>query len=398
MEPIQIRMLGEFCLRAGDREISENDNRTKKIWLLLAYLVCHRGRPVSQKKLIELLWGDEPASNNPENALRITFHRLRTQLNVLWPEAGRQLILYKDNGYIWNGDCPATLDSERFEQLCKTTAEDPEIRLQSWLTALGLYRGDFLEKQSSEIWVIPISTHLHNLYVQTTLGAAELLMQQERYGEAAQICRNAVSSEPYHEELHRLLMGALAAQGERKAAGAVYDTLSRRLFDDFGIRPSPETLAVYREAAHSPEEKELPIHEVMAQLREPEGVSGAMECDYDYFKVLCHSESRTMERTGNVTHIVLMSISDGMGKPLSKRSLQRIMGQLGQQIRTNLRRGDTYSRCSMTQYIFMLPRANYENSCMVCRRVIGAFQRAHPHVHVRIQYMVQPLSPSISVP
>ena len=137
---------------------------------------------------------------------------------------------------------------------------------------------------------------------------------------------------------------------------------------------------------------------VMEYLTEPEPASGAMQCDYDYFKVLCYAESRAMERNGNVTHIVLLSLAAEGDIPLSKRSQKRIMEQLGQQIRQNTRRGDTFSQCSVSQYILMLPKANYENSCMVCRRVLGAFHRAHPHVSAKINYMVQPLSPGICVP
>ena len=193
-------------------------------------------------------------------------------------------------------------------------------------------------------------------------------------------------------------MQELAAVGDMKGAAQVYETLSKRLFDDFGIRPSPETWAIYRIAAHSPSETTLPMDEVLEHLTEPEVISGAMQCDYDHFKVLCFAESRAMERNGNVTHIVLLSLASEDEKPLTKRSQKRIMEQLGEQIRTNLRRGDTFSQCSVSQFIIMLPKANYENSCMVCRRVLGAFRRAHPHVAAKINYMVQPLSPSVCVP
>ena len=72
--------------------------------------------------------------------------------------------------------------------------------------------------------------------------------------------------------------------------------------------------------------------------------------------------------------------------------------QVGEALRLNLRRGDTISRCSVSQYILMLPKANYEDSCMVCRRVITAFHKTHPHIAVRINFMVQPLTPNICVP
>jgi len=105
-----------------------------------------------------------------------------------------------------------------------------------------------------------------------------------------------------------------------------------------------------------------------------------------------------MERSGNATHVALLSATGLTGDPLPRRSLERIMEQLGQQIRLNLRRGDTISRCSTTQYIMMLPKANYEDSCMVCKRVINAYHKAFPHTAVRIKFMVQPLVPGICVP
>jgi len=102
-----------------------------------------------------------------------------------------------------------------------------------------------------------------------------------------------------------------------------------------------------------------------------------------------------MQRSGKVTHVGLLSAT---AEGLTKNRQAKVMDNLGEQIRKSLRRGDTYSRCSANQYIIMLPQANYENSCMVCRRVIGAFYRAHPHVTAKISFLVQPLQPGISVP
>ena len=98
MEKLQLFTLGELAIHAGNVRISASDSRSKKGWLLISYLICHRGQVIPQKDLITLLWGSEPASSNPENALRITFHRARTMLDTLWPHAGRDLILFKDDG------------------------------------------------------------------------------------------------------------------------------------------------------------------------------------------------------------------------------------------------------------------------------------------------------------
>lgn len=398
MEQIQIKMLGEISIQTQNGRICEGDNRTKKVWLLLSYLICQRGRVVSQKKLIELLWGEEPASSNPENALRITLHRLRGLLNELWPTAGRELLLYKDGGYTWNDQYPVSLDCESFERLCSQESEDKTLRLQTCLEALEMYRGDFLERQSSETWVIPVSTHFHNLYLNVAMEAVTLLSARGDHKKAIAICQKALQSEPYHEPLHQLLIKELAAIGDSEAAAGVYHSLSKRLFDDFGIRPSQETREVYRAAAHALSEKSLAMDDILEHVQETEAVSGAMQCDYDYFRVLCFAQSRALERSGQTAHLVLLSVTGGGDIPLSKKTQRRIMTQLGEQIRLNLRRGDVFSQCSVSQYIIMLPQANYENSCMVCRRVIGAFQRRHPHVTAKINHMVQPLLPGTYVP
>ena len=395
MTTIQVQTLGQFSLTAGEVCIRDTDTRSKKIWSLLAYLIQFRGTPFSQQRLMELFWGED--ASNPENALRITLHRLRAQLDRLWPGAGRTLILYRDGSYCWNESVPICLDCETFEYYCRSSAEDPQQRLDQLLSALALYRGDYLPRQASELWAVPLSTHFSNLFLTASVEAAQLLSRQERHREAAALCRTAAISEPYHEGLHILLMQELAADGDTGAATAVYDGLSRRLFDEFGILPGEEIRSVYRSIAGMPEDRALPIEEVLGHIQEPPGKEGAMQCDYDHFKVLCYAQSRALERTGGITHVALLHLS-ASEKPLSRRSRNRIMEWFGQTLQENLRRGDVISRCSTSQYIILLPNANYENSCMVCRRVTAAFRRKHPHVTADIHFLVQPLIPDMQVP
>jgi DNA-binding transcriptional activator of the SARP family len=75
---LQVRMLGEFSIRQGRQEINDSDNRSRKVWLLLAYMIYCRNRNVSQEELIDLLWGSEERSSNPINALKTIFHRVRS--------------------------------------------------------------------------------------------------------------------------------------------------------------------------------------------------------------------------------------------------------------------------------------------------------------------------------
>lgn len=391
MDELNIQMLGGFTLKLGNQELQDTDTRSKKVWILLAYLIIHRDQAVSQSKLIDLLWGSEPDSTNPENALRITMHRTRSLLEQLSPEMGRSMIQRCRGGYQWNGG--GQLDSDRFEVLCRQKTEDPDQRLRNLLEALSLYQGDFLPRQSGELWVVPIVTYLHNLFFSAAGEAVELLAQRGRYQEAIGVCRRCMALEPYHEGFSRELMQLLASSGDRRGAAEVYDRLCKRLFDDFGIYPCEETRAVYRAAVHSPEDRVLNVDEVMGTIQEDSPPSGALQCDFDYFRVLCYVLSRTLERSGGAVHVALLNAVPTTEREMSRQAIDRVMGQLGQQIRLSLRRGDVFCQCSVSQFAVLLSKANFENSQIICDRILRSFRRAYPYIPIRVTYQIRPLSP-----
>ena len=397
LSAFSIRMLGEFSIQSGALEINDKDNRSRKIWLLLAYMIYCRNQPVSQDKLISLLWGEEAEnSTNPSNALKTMFHRARTLLDQLGEGSGHTLILRRAGNYVWNPDIPFRFDVEDFEQYCREASEaaDPDGQLEASMKALSLYRGDFLTKLSTEPWVVPISAYYHNLYVQTIQNCLPLLQEREQFHDIITLCRRAVEIEPFNESLYQYLMRALVETGEQREAVAVYETMSELLFSNFGIMPSAESRAIHRDAVRIVNDHAVSLGMVRDQLRESEKKDGALFCDYDFFRIIYHAEARAVARSGDAVHICLISITDHAGNVLTKRSLDCSMDNLQETICSNLRKGDIASRCSVSQFILMLPQANYENSCMVCERIIRAFNRQYPHSPAKLHFSVQPLEPN----
>ncbi|MBR5468773.1 MAG: hypothetical protein IKU80_06025 [Firmicutes bacterium] len=393
MNKLTIHLLGDFVVSHENQQIAFTDNRSRKVWLILAYFLCHKGYSFSREDLINLFWSDEQSVNNPENALKTTFHRVRALLDQLYPSAGKELITWVKGNYGWNTDIKTEVDAEEFDRLCREEYEDEDARLEGYMKALALYKGDFLNSLASEAWVVPMATYYHQLYINTVIETNTLLTSRRKYKEAADICRAALKIEPYFEPLHQMLMQALINLGDHHGAALVYEELSNQLFSDLGIKPSKELRDLYRSATQLMNYHSIAMDDVIEFLKEDENDGGALYCEYDYFKILCHLEARSMKRNGKSTHIALFSISEAVGKPLSKRSLNTSMEHLQEEIGSNLRRGDTYARCSVSQYVVMLPQANYENSCMVAQRIIRSFFRQHPHSPAKIQFSVQPLTP-----
>lgn len=391
---LQVQMLGQFTLRYGDRTISDSDDRSRRVWSLLAYMLYNHGRSFAQEELIHLYWSNSEKSADPGNALKSIFHRIRTALDKLQPGLGRLLIRRKAGRYFWNNAMPLSLDIEDFEAHfhAAEAAGDDDVRLAEYQAALALYAGDPLPRMTDEIWTIPIVAYYHSLYTRAAAGAIELLEKQERTAEAVALCRRAIHIEPYQEDLYEHLMRGLLRTGDMKGAMLVYEEMSEQLFAHFGVMPSETLRTLYRQATRTVNDRTLTMDEVCSQLEEPAPHGGAMVCEYDFFKILYRAEARSIARNGHSANICLLSVSGKDGEMLARRSLDPAMNNLQVLVQNNLRRGDAIARCSISQYIILLPQANYENSRMVADRLVSAFYRRYPHSPARLRYTVQPLA------
>ncbi len=391
---LQVQMLGQFTLRYGDRTISDSDDRSRRVWSLLAYMLYNHGRSFAQEELIHLYWSNSEKSADPGNALKSIFHRIRTALDKLQPGLGRLLIRRKAGRYFWNNVIPLSLDIEDFEVHfhAAEAAGDDDVRLAEYQAALALYAGDPLPRMTDEIWTIPIVAYYHSLYTRAAAGAIELLEKQERTAEAVALCRQAIHIEPYQEDLYEHLMRGLLRTGDMKGAMSVYEEMSEQLFAHFGVMPSETLRTLYRQATRTVNDRTLTMDEVCSQLEEPAPHGGAMVCEYDFFKILYRFEARSIARNGHSANICLLSVSGKDGEMLARRSLDPAMNNLQVLVQNNLRRGDVIARCSISQYIILLPQANYENSRMVADRLVSAFYRRYPHSPARLRYTVQPLA------
>ncbi len=392
---LQVKMLGGFSIEWNGKRIDDSENRSRKIWLLLAYMICFRDRRINQDELVSALWENEESSENPANAMKTMLHRLRVMLAPLGENAGHRLIIRKAGCYAWNTDIPIETDFETLEQLCKAgnSESDEAKKLDFYSRAVELYTGDFLPKFSMETWVLPLEAYYRRIYIETVIETLAILEGRRENDKIIILSRKALLTDPYNEELYRCLLRSLLDIGDKDGAASVYEEMSDKFFSNFGVMPSEDIRSMYREAMCSVNNKMLLIGELKDQLREKGGAQGALICDYDFFRVLYQAEARLIARSGDTYHIALFTVSGKEGNKLPKRSLERVMENLQKQICENLRLGDSAAKCSSCQFVLMLPMANYENSCMVCERVRRAFYRQYPHSPADIRFCVQPLEP-----
>ena len=296
---------------------------------------------------------------------------------------------------MWNPDVEIFLDVDEFEKILSCVrGEASEKDSDAYILALKLYDGDFLTAQSSETWVMPIQAYYHNLYEDLIAKAMPILEKTKQYAEATEICRKALQIDPYSEQMYQHLMRFLLNMGRQQEVVTVYEDMSKLLLATFGVMPDQESRALYREALLTVNSRLLSPDDMMEQLNEVGEIKGALICDYDFFRMLYQAQARKVVRTGEAIHVALLTLRKRGSKEVSQKSVALAMDNLEEHLSCALRKGDVITRCSASQFIIMLPQANFENSCMVCNRFISSFERRYPHSPMYIDFYVKSLLPA----
>lgn len=387
----QIQMLGGFTLRYGNREAAVN-GRSKKLYLLLAFLILERDRPVPLEELAELLWpGQAPDAGTP-NTLKALLHRARTCLDQLGEGMGLALLRNREGRCQWNPEASVDLDVDRFLQVCRqaerTAAQ--EERLSLGLEAMALYQGDLLPELNSHPWAASRAEAPRLSYLQTVLNVLPLMGNQDRWAQAAELAGRALKLAPGQEELCRWRMEALLHLGRRDEAAQAYENFQERLLAKLGVIPSDSLRTLYREVRRDLDPRTISPVTLLERLREPPR-PGALLCEYDFFRIICHSMVRMAGRSGEPLHIALISVVGAGNTALPRHSLDRCMDNLQEIILSHLRQGDAAARCSASQFVLLLPQASYENGRQICQRINRAFSRQFPHSPAALRASVQSL-------
>lgn len=78
---IQVKMFGGFTITMDDKSMGDSDNRSRKAWNLLSYLIINRRKDVSINELFQAIWQDG-MQDNPYGALKTLVFRVRKMMEA----------------------------------------------------------------------------------------------------------------------------------------------------------------------------------------------------------------------------------------------------------------------------------------------------------------------------
>jgi DNA-binding SARP family transcriptional activator len=227
-------LLGRLELRQ-DGELIELGDRLQQLTLVV--LLLHANQPVSDTRLIEIVWLGNPGKNKP---LPHYVWKIRKALR----EANASVTIERElDGYVLRID-PADIDVRRFGTLCDEAAAanragDEDRQLDLLRQAVDLWRGPFLhgldiDRLGGEALVSP-----EGKYLDAVADLAELEIERGEHRRARDRLQDVVAAHPTQVALAGLLMRALVANGDPVQALEVYRR-TRAALDEYDIEPLGE--------------------------------------------------------------------------------------------------------------------------------------------------------------
>lgn len=387
---LEIFLLGEFRMYVDGSNIMHMFGASRKKIALLQYLLVHPGQATSVKDLFETLWPDEDNSN-PENALKTLMSRLRKNLD----DFGLQnAIITKSGAYMWNPELDCAIDIYELEKL------NQDLIAQKGLTDEGtekferlllLYGDDLLGGTNTEPWAVSRSVYYHNLYLRTVYHYVQLLNERKRFGDVVRVCRVALEIDSLDSKLNLELMSALLKLGRSREAMAQYELTTDIHYNHLGVKPPEEILMFYKNLIQNEGTTEQEITEIMEELLDSPEISGALVCEYSIFKDIYNLYMRNLRRLGISMFLVLMAVNSQENQSVDALLMDKVMSQLLDVLKSSLRKGDTISRYSSTQFVLLLPSVNYDSGRMVMERVKKVFYDKCPITKFVFNYRLAPI-------
>jgi predicted ATPase/DNA-binding SARP family transcriptional activator len=232
---IRVFLLGGFSVVVDGERVADRW-RLRKAKTLVKLLALAPGHRLHREQIVDILWPDAatPAATN-------NFHQV---LHGVRHNLGAKSIGLRDDVVQL---CPAgglTVDVDQFEQAAAKARSGSDIT--ALRSALELWTGPLLPEDQYAEWTTEHRERLTETHAALATELGSRLVEQGDLPAALALLEPLLPSRPLDEQLHRVLIEALAGVGRRWDAIEMYERLRDAFDDAYAAEPEPQTKAVYR--------------------------------------------------------------------------------------------------------------------------------------------------------
>jgi len=222
---------------------------TRRARDIFCYIATSKHRRVPKDVLIDTFWPDDEPSAVERN-FHPTISHIRKALNSR--QAFKQnFLVFRDGAYQLNPELSYFIDCEEFDRLVAEAEaakreKDPARLREALEAAYLLYRGEFMPG-IYEDWADERRNYYADQFARVTGALAKHSLSERRMADAQKYAAEALKLDPYREDMHRLTMKVLAAQGKTAAVKKHYESLRDLLKKELGVEASAQTVRLASE-------------------------------------------------------------------------------------------------------------------------------------------------------
>lgn len=247
---LTIRLLGPVEIhRDPQRPLAPEAWVTRRAKEILCFISVQRGRCATRDQIIDVFWGGSEFEFAVKN-LHPTISHIRRALNSNQP-LRCNLLIFSEGHYRLNPEYSYFIDTEEFDRLSSEghaarRSHNAAREKECYERAVSLYRGEFFAAGGGN-WIEQKRAYYQEQYLLMIEALLRFAQQSEDWDDSLQLAERILEIDPYRENIHRLVMRAYAALGNRSAVREYYNGFRRRLKQEAWAEPEKATQALYRE-------------------------------------------------------------------------------------------------------------------------------------------------------
>lgn len=377
---IRISMLGKFEIELDGRPVLQGLAQSRKVQLLVQYLLLQYGRPATHSELTATLWGN---TGDADMSLRAVMHRFRTMAEKEDPIL-KNCILTTRGAYVWNTELDAQVDVVLLRRLANEAVaqRDPDAKAELNRRMVELYGGALLPGLTGEAWVERYRVQFQNLYKDALLGLVRLHKERGELDQVVELCTRGLQVAAGDQRLYMEQILALDQMGQsEQSAKVIREAISCGCLH--GDSRARTLNATYNRMRSSEQRLQQDLDELVGALQEPRP-SGAFLCSYQEFCAICHAQLRLRARYDFSLFVAAVRLVPPLSRPGAARTAAA-MQVLGQILCKTLRASDVVARYGDSGYVLLLGGLAADGNSPM-ERVRAAFYRDPGHDGYQLLY------------
>lgn len=381
---INVQMFGNFTMEYDGMPLNTDRMHKDGQFIRMMQVILHYSESgIAKNRLEEYVVGERDV-DEPHTALRVIVYKTKKKLEQLGL-AGQDWIYLKNGMYYWTKEIEVIEDTRIFEKKYKQAealqsqdAEQKERKLQLYLEACYLYKGDFLHNYSGETWVAQEAKRYRQMFSDCVRNAAAIYRKQKNWRELEEIGRYAANTEPFHD-WEVLVMEAMVELKRYEEAADYYSKVVDYYLVECGVYPSTKLMDMLDKYTNQMNHTFDILDNIQEKMSEEEMIKeeekmGGYECSFPIFKGIYQMSYRLTDRVGDNIYLMLCTLVDDQGNLINTdKKTKELAATLKDSIRCSIRQSDAFTQYGNTQCLVLLTNVNADSCELIQNRINHCF-------------------------